>query len=80
MLGERYCVQSSLLKAQQQLIEPATDADARVIADLSRDVIEQGLGNSRSVNSGRIVGATALHCGTRAGSLVPARATIWPQR
>ena len=32
------------MKAEQQLIEIATSADARVIADLSRDVIEQGLG------------------------------------
>ena len=32
------------MKAEQQLIELATSADARVIADLSRDVIEQGLG------------------------------------
>jgi [ribosomal protein S18]-alanine N-acetyltransferase len=32
------------MKAEQQWIELATGADARVIADLSRDVIEQGLG------------------------------------
>ena len=32
------------MKAEQQSIELATGADARVIADLSRDVIEQGLG------------------------------------
>ena len=32
------------MKAEQQLIELATGEDARVIADLSRDVIEQGLG------------------------------------
>ena len=32
------------MKAEQQLIELAASADARVIADLSRDVIEQGLG------------------------------------
>ena len=32
------------MKAEQQLIELATSADARAIADLSRDVIEQGLG------------------------------------
>ncbi len=32
------------MKAEQQLIELATGADVRVIADLSRDVIEQGLG------------------------------------
>ena len=32
------------MKAEQQLIELATNADARAIANLSRDVIEQGLG------------------------------------
>ena len=32
------------MKAEQQLIELATTADASVIADLSRDVIECGLG------------------------------------
>ena len=32
------------MKAEQQLIELATSADARAIANLSRDVIEQGLG------------------------------------
>lgn len=32
------------MKAEQQSIELATGTDARVIADLSRDVIEQGLG------------------------------------
>ena len=32
------------MKAVQQSIELATSADARVIADLSRDVIEHGLG------------------------------------
>ena len=32
------------MKAEQQLIELATSADARVIADLSRDLIEHGLG------------------------------------
>ena len=32
------------MKAVQQSIELATSADARVIADLSRDVIEYGLG------------------------------------
>ena len=37
-------VQLRLMKAEQQLIEIATNADARAIADLSRDVIEQGLG------------------------------------
>ena len=32
------------MKAEQQLIELATSADTRAIANLSRDVIEQGLG------------------------------------
>ena len=32
------------MKAEQPLIELGTSADVRVIADLSRDVIEQGLG------------------------------------
>ena len=32
------------MKAEQQLINLATNADARAIANLSRDVIEQGLG------------------------------------
>ena len=32
------------MKAEPPLIELATGADARMIADLSRDVIEQGLG------------------------------------
>lgn len=32
------------MKVEQPLIELATSADARVIADLSRDAIEQGLG------------------------------------
>lgn len=32
------------MRAEPPLIELATGADARVIADLSRDVIEQGLG------------------------------------
>ena len=40
----RMCVQLRLMKAEQQLIEIARSADARAIADLSRDVIEQGLG------------------------------------
>ncbi len=38
------CVKYRLMKAEQQLIELATHADARGIADLSRDVIERGLG------------------------------------
>lgn len=37
------------MKAEQLLIELAKSADARVIADLSRDVIEQGLGWSWTV-------------------------------
>ena len=32
------------MKAEQQLIELATSADANAIADLSRDVVEHGLG------------------------------------
>lgn len=40
----RVCVQLRFMKAEQQSIELAESADARVIADLSRDVIEQGLG------------------------------------
>ena len=32
------------MKAEQQLIELATSADASGIAELSRDVIKQGLG------------------------------------
>lgn len=43
-LRGNFCVQLSPMKAEQQQIELATSADARGIADLSRDAIEQGLG------------------------------------